>query len=56
LVSRNASSANTDEQERIKTRAESSEVFCRLLIDGKFVSESKRATISFPSFEVNISD
>ena len=40
----------------IKRRAESTMVYCRLIIDGDQVAETEKKKINWPSFEVDLLD
>lgn len=39
-----------------KAQAEATRVYCKLLIDGVEVAETRRMPINWPSYEVDISD
>ena len=42
--------------EKIKKLAESTQVYCKLIIDGMEVAQTKKTPINWPSFEVDILD
>lgn len=44
------------EVQRQKTKTQKTTCYCRILIDGKFVAQTKKTNISWPNYEVEICD
>ena len=56
LVKRNVQGNPAPNIEKIKSKAESTMVYCKLIIDGMEVAQTRKVPINWPSFEVDILD
>lgn len=56
LVKRNNPGSLTKEVENRRSKVERTQAFCKLIIDGLCVAETKKVPISWPSYEIDILD